>query len=44
MQDTFDFLVMLFILGGVVYGIATLGFWFAFAVAIVYFWLRLGSI
>ena len=40
MQDTIDFLVLLFILGGVIYGIVTLGFWFAFGVDLIYFWLR----
>jgi len=39
----FDAILILFILGGIVYGIFTLGFWFAFAVAIVWLWLRLGD-
>ena len=40
MLENVDFIVLLFILGGIIYGIATLGFWFAFGVAIVYFLVR----
>jgi len=40
MLENVDLLVLLFILGGIIYGIATLGFWFAFGVAIVHFLVR----
>jgi len=43
MQDLIDFSVLVFILGGVVYGLVTLGFWFAFVLAIFYIWMRLGN-
>jgi hypothetical protein len=43
MQDFIDWTVTLLILGGIVYGLATIGFWFAFGIAVLYAWMRLGD-
>lgn len=43
MQELIDWTVILLIGGGIIYGLVTVGFWFAFGLAIVYAWLRLGD-